>query len=438
MFSDRADAGRLLAERLRHLSTEDVLVLGLPRGGVPVAVEVARALKAPLDVVVVRKLGMPGRPEVAMGAVGEGGVVVVDDEVMTYGRVGPRELAAAREREEREVERRVVRFRGGRPPQQVHGRKVVLVDDGIATGSTARAACRVVRAQGAARVVLAAPVAPEGAVRRVRGEADEVVCLETPRDFYAVGQWYRDFTQTSDDEVVRLLQTADAAGDRDASGEERVDEDVLVPAGTLLLPGRLTVPPRARCVVVFAHGRGSSRHSPRNDAVAAALQQRGLATLLLDLLTADEEGERELVLDVELLAGRLAGAVRWVRQWAGLASLPVGLFGASTGAAAALWVAADPASRVSAVVCRGGRPDLAASRLPQVHAPTLLVVGGRDDVVLELNRRAQALLRCESRLVVVPEATHLFEEPGALQAVAALAAEWFVAHRLQVSTAPSR
>ena len=218
IFSDRAHAGRLLGERLRHLSGDDVLVLGLPRGGVPVAFEVARELGAPLDVVVVRKIGAPHRPEVAMGAVGEDGVVVVNDEVVTYAHVTHAEFAAVQEREQREVQRRAARFRAGSPPRPVQGRTVVVVDDGIATGSTARAACQVVRAQGAARVVLAVPVAPLDAVQGMRGDADELVCLETPRDFYAVGQWYRDFTQTSDEEVIRLLHAAGSGRTRRGIG----------------------------------------------------------------------------------------------------------------------------------------------------------------------------------------------------------------------------
>jgi len=179
-------------------------------------------------------------------------------------------------------------------------------------------------------------------------------------------------------------------------------------------------------VILFAHGSGSSRHSPRNRAVAAALQQAGLATLLFDLLTPAEEADRSLVFDIPLLGRRLQAATAWLRRDpAGVSGLPVGYFGASTGAGAALWAAAgDPG--VAAVVSRGGRPDLAGPRLGEVSAPTLLIVGSRDPMVLDLNREAQAALRAECRLEVVAGATHLFEEPGALDQVARLARDWFL------------
>ena len=205
-------------------------------------------------------------------------------------------------------------------------------------------------------------------------------------------------------------------------------QDVGVPAGRVRLPGRLVVPAGAQSVVVFAHGSGSSRHSPRNRFVADRLVQAGLGTLLLDLLSPDESVDRRNVFDVDLLTQRLLAVRWWLQQDGAPRTTQVGLFGASTGAAAALRTAAEPGSRIGAVVSRGGRPDLAAPGLERVTAPTLLVVGGADRTVLELNRQAAALLRCEHRIEVVPGATHLFEEPGALSAVADLAAEWFLDH----------
>ncbi|MEK0083151.1 hypothetical protein U1T56_08305 [Geminicoccaceae bacterium SYSU G07066] len=192
------------------------------------------------------------------------------------------------------------------------------------------------------------------------------------------------------------------------------------------LPALVGIPPDARGLVVFAHGSGSGRLSPRNNAVAAQLRAAGLATLLFDLLTPDEAADRENVFDIALLASRLADASRWAGAEPDLALLELGYFGASTGAAAALVAAAEPDSRVVAVVSRGGRPDLAGAALPAVRAPTLLIVGGDDVTVLELNRRALASLRCEKALEVVPGATHLFEEPGALEQVTILARDWFL------------
>jgi putative phosphoribosyl transferase len=203
-------------------------------------------------------------------------------------------------------------------------------------------------------------------------------------------------------------------------------------AGGITIDGDLVVPEACRGIVVFAHGTGSGRHSPRNRAVAEHLQRHELATLLLDLLTVGEEQvdlrTRHLRFDIELLAHRLAATATWLLDQPELAALPIGYFGASTGAAAALVAAADQPAGVAAVVSRGGRPDLARERLPRVRCPTLLVVGGADDVVLDLNRQALARLRAEAALEVVPGATHLFEEPGALEAVADLAERWFTTH----------
>lgn len=420
LFTDRVDAGQRLAGALGHLRGSDPVVLGLPRGGVPVAYQVARALGAPLDVIVVRKLGVPYHRELGFGAIGEGGVRVISDDIVRRGHVSAKDVASVERAEAAELTRQAQRFRADRPRVGIEGRTVVVVDDGIATGATAAAACEVVRAQGAARVVLAVPVAPPDAVSWLRTLADEVVCLSTPRAFSAVGEWYRDFSQTPDEEVVALL--AQSAAD---PPEAVKSEDVEVEAGGVRLAGELALPEGTAAVVMFAHGSGSSRHSPRNRSVATALNAAGLGTLLFDLLTGPEAADRRNVFDIEVLADRLAGATRWLRtRTAG----PLGYFGASTGAAAALWAASSAGPEVGAVVSRGGRPDLAGSRLPGVRAPTLLIVGGRDTTVLDLNRQAESALRCECRLVVVPGATHLFEEPGALEEVSALARDWFTLH----------
>jgi putative phosphoribosyl transferase len=422
-FRDRRDAGRQLAGRLGRLAAQRPVVVGLPRGGVPVAHEIARALGAPLDVVVVRKLGHPSQPELGVGAIGEGGVRLLNERLIHETGVRDEQLDPVIDREAAELERRVRRYRGDRPATSVADRTVVVVDDGLATGFTAWAAVEVLRRHGAARIVLAVPVAPVATVERLRAHVDELVCLETPETFWAIGQFYDDFDQVTDEEVTALL-AADGAQEHPPT----TVEEVLVDIDGRSLPGTLHVPAGAVGIVLFAHGSGSSRHSPRNVAVARVLQHAGLATLLFDLLTAEEADDRAHVFDVALLAERLVTATRWIRTRSDLAGLPIGYFGASTGAAAALWASAEPDNDVAAIVSRGGRPDLAGDRLAEVNAPTLLIVGGRDEVVRDLNERARRRLRAPSRIEVVPRATHLFEEPGALERVAELAADWFWRH----------
>ncbi|HUY48065.1 MAG TPA: phosphoribosyltransferase family protein [Streptosporangiaceae bacterium] len=442
-FIDRADAGRRLAGLLKDARGTDAVVLGLPRGGIPVAFEIARALGAPLDVILVRKIGLPSQPELAMGAIGEDGVRIVNQNVVRMEHISEQDFAAVEQDERAELERRANRYRADRPRVPLAGRTAIVVDDGIATGSTARAACQVVRAHGAARVVLAVPVAPRATVNALADAADEVVCLEVPEPFFAIGQWYRDFSQTADEEVVDLLRraaTGAAAGAREEAGVEahvaagdggeagaggEAGNDVAVLAGPGTLPGRLTVPPAARGIVLFAHGSGSSMNSPRNMFVAGALHVVRLGTLLFDLLTPEEEADRSNVFDIDLLASRLSAATAWLRAQPGMERIGVGYFGASTGAAAALRAAAEPGNEVAAIVSRGGRPDLAGPALGAVRAPTLLIVGGLDDRVLALNAEARAHLRSENQLAVIPGATHLFPEPGSLEEVASLARDWF-------------
>jgi uncharacterized protein (TIGR00369 family) len=237
-FRNRSDAGRRLAGRLQYLRGQDVVVLGLPRGGVPVAAEVARALGAPLDVILVRKLGVPAQPELGLGAIGESGARVINPEVVQYAHVSEAEIAQVERKERAELQRRAQRFRGDVPHEPLAGRIAVIVDDGIATGSTARAACQVARALGAATVVLAVPVAPPSADTAMRGDADEVICLEMPERFLAIGEWYEDFAQTSDEEVVALLRAARAGSGAPAAGTGP-GFDGGARAGYGLVPGAL-------------------------------------------------------------------------------------------------------------------------------------------------------------------------------------------------------
>lgn len=208
--------------------------------------------------------------------------------------------------------------------------------------------------------------------------------------------------------------------------------EVQIDTGRAALSGNLDIPEGATALVVFAHGSGSSRHSPRNQFVARTLNNAGLATLLFDLLTHEEEAidtqTRELRFNINLLAERLVHATRWVKQQPQTRDLRIGYFGSSTGGAAALVAAVDVPQDVGAVVSRGGRPDLAGEVLPKAQAPTLLVVGANDDIVIELNEQARDKMRCEVKLEIIPGATHLFEEPGTLEKVAKLASDWFVHH----------
>ena len=454
IFRDRREAGRRLAEQVEHLRSEHPVVLGLPRGGVPVAYEIASSLEAPLDVILVRKLGAPLHPEYGIGAIAEEGVRLVDRRALAALGVDSDELGQIIAREQAVLERRQRLYRGERPPIPLVDRTVILVDDGVATGGTAIAAARAARARGAGRVVLAVPVGPPDAERRFADEVDEFICLEAPEEFFAVGAYYQRFRQTSDEEVRELLASAlqGAGGELPAASAAATPGDpphasggldwaqlrrdtVEIRAGAARLAGDLRLPPAAHGVVIFAHGSGSSRLSLRNIQIASALNGRGLATLLFDLLTEREAVEREKVFDIGLLSQRLVAATHWAQRDRDVAELPIGYFGASTGAAAALCAAADLGGGIRAVVSRGGRPDLAASRLGEVTAPTLLIVGGHDVGVLELNQAAAQALRCPNELAIVPGATHLFEEPGAMKQVAELAGAWLTQHLTAASPA---
>lgn len=440
LFQDRKDAGQALARAVGEVpDLKDALVLALPRGGVPVAAEVARALHLPLDIFVVRKLGTPGQEELAMGAIARDGTMVINRWVVDDLGISPETIEAVAKRERQEIERREMVYRNGHAAARIEGRTVILVDDGLATGATMLAAVHAVRPV-ASRVIVAVPVATQSICAKLRSEADEVICLATPEPFIAVGRFYKDFGQTTDDEVHAIL--AQARSEQEIIHENVNEEDsnsghsggrqqlpVQIPAGGVVLQGDLTIPERLRGVVLFAHGSGSSRHSPRNRHVAEVLQKAGLATLLMDLLTSrEEESEqytRHLRFDINLLAERLLRATAWIAGQPQFKGVKVGYFGASTGAAAALVAAAETGKTIAAVVSRGGRPDLAGARLNRVHSPTLLIVGGNDREVIRMNRDALALLRCEKKLEIVSGATHLFEEPGTLEEVARLARAWF-------------
>jgi putative phosphoribosyl transferase len=428
-FRDRREAGRLLALELVASDALEragkLVVIGLARGGVEVAAEVAAVWHARLDALAVRKVGHPLQPEYGIGAVAPGGI----EYIRAPNGLTEAELADAVRAAEEKVAALDARLHERRAPLSLADATCILVDDGLATGGTMVAAVRWARAQGARRVVVAVPVGAAETVRSLERDedVDAVVCLVSPFDLGAIGMWYDDFHQVLDDDVVDLLS---ASPDRDP-----VASTAEIAIGDVRLPADLTIPSRPLGWVVFAHGSGSSRHSPRNVNVAAVLNRAGMATVLFDLLTREEEVDPQNVFDVELLTQRLVAATQWLSTRPAARGLPIAYFGASTGAAAALRAASELGDRISAVVSRGGRPDLAWDSLSEVRAPTLLIVGGADAAIAEVNEAAATHLRCPNELAVVPGATHLFEEPGALEQVATLAAAWLTKYFASASTA---
>jgi putative phosphoribosyl transferase len=374
IFRDRREAGQSLADALESRELNDPVVLGLPCGGMTVAFEVAEALDAPLDVLVAYRIETSER------------------------------------------------YRRGREPVAIEDRTVVVVDDGLARGATLRAALRAVRARRPRRVVLAAPFGSEEAITLLGSEADEVVCVSGGRSETGVAYVDR---ETSDDEVRELL--GGARYEASAAADHR-PAAIASPEPGAMMAGDLVVPKDPTGLVVFAHCSGSSRYSPRNHRVAAILNRTRLATLLLDLLTPQEELDRRALLDIGRAARRLLAAAAWASEQPELRVLPTGYFGAGSGAGAALWAAADASETVSAVVSRGGRPELAGPRLADVHASVLLIAGGREAEVVDVNRQALLQLRGRAQLNIFPRATQRFREPGALDEVARLAADWFNRH----------
>jgi putative phosphoribosyl transferase len=438
IFADREDAGRRLAARLNaYADRDDVIVLGIPRGGVAVAFEVAQALHAPLDIFLSRKLGVPGYEEIAFGAIAAGDGRFLDEQVINAAGISKGQIESITQQVRETLEQRAALYRGNRTPLQVAGRTVVLVDDGIATGASVYAAINALQHMKPGRLVVAVPVAPASTCSWLRREVDELICLNAPERFYAVGQFYESFTQVTDNEVTELLRrgkrsTAPAHSAVKSVGDG-VQNEVFIDVGNVRLEGTLSLPSDPKGIVLFVHGSGSSRHSPRNRYVAKVLQSRGIATLLFDLLTLEEELiDRQTALwrfDVGLLTRRLIDVTNWVARQPAIPHVSIGYFGASTGAAAALEAAARLPALIAAVISRGGRPDLAGDALGVVRAPVLLIVGGEDKTVISLNRRALTKLKSrDKQLVIIPGATHLFEEPGALEEVASIAADWLVSH----------
>ncbi len=298
-------------------------------------------------------------------------LVVYDDRILSEVDVSAFARARVEARERNELRRRIRAYRGDRSGPDVEGRPWWWSTTGSATGSTARAAVAVLRRRRAARIVVAVPVGSPDAVAHLSEVADAVVCPLVPARLGSIGEWYVDFSPTGDDEVVGLLRGDVTAPEPAGAGGVVVPTrfDVEIPVGDFLAAGRLTVVPGCTAAVVFAHGSGSGRDSPRSVKVARLLQAAGFATLLVDLLDPSERARKEALFDFEELGGRLVDALVWLRERAGFAELPVGCFGASTGAAPALWATTRPGASIGAVVSRGGRPDLLGDRLALVEVP---------------------------------------------------------------------
>nr|BFD64694.1 hypothetical protein BdHM001_33750 [Bdellovibrio sp. HM001] len=419
-FKDRENAAQVLGRLLLPYQDEDPLILAIPRGGVPIAAGISKILHCPFDLLMVKKIGAPRQPELAVGAVSEDGKPIYNDGLVKTLGLSSTYLRQTAQQKTKEIQEQLQKFKVHRRTLDVKDRTVILVDDGIATGSTLFAAIEFLKGRRPRKLIVAAPVGAADSIEKLRRVTDVVVCPLVPDDFRAVGLWYDRFDQVPDEEVVRLLGEARLES-------KNYEEALTITDGPVELQGDLQRIAHGQGLIIFAHGSGSSRKSPRNRKVAAELNKLGFSTLLFDLLTPEEAEDRSNVFNIPLLSRRLLRATEAAVQAFAGEMMPIGYFGASTGAAAALAAAAQSAHSITAVVSRGGRPDLADEYLSRVPCPTLLIVGGKDTKVLEYNGLAERKIK-NARMAIIPRATHLFEEPGAMEEVVELAANWFSKH----------
>jgi len=428
VFRDRRDAGEKLAEALAPVLRPPCVVAAIPRGGVSVALPIVERFRLPLAVAYARKLTAPSAPEFAFGALDEDGHATLDARSVAMLGLAPADVERAKARVLAEIRRRVAAYGVEPLGPRLAGAAVVLVDDGLATGLTMRAALDYARRHGAREIVVAVPCAAAAAADEFRRLADRFVCPLVDPDFMAVGQYYLDFGPVSDAEVLALLARAraPAAPAAPADGSLRVtfkNSRGLALAGRLLLPASGGPHP----AVVFAHGRGSGKDSPRNAAVAAALRALGFAAFLFDFTGHGESEGTEADSTLAQQADDLGAALDAIQGLDEIDAARVGLAGASSGAAAALLAAARDA-RVRALALRSPNPAGAEDALPRVSAPTLLVVGEHDAPSREACEPLGARFGGPWRLEVVAGGDHLFEDPAALARAAALMAAWFERH----------
>jgi predicted phosphoribosyltransferase/dienelactone hydrolase len=414
IYRDRRDAGEQLAAALKEKGFENPVVLGIPRGGVPLAAEVAQALKGELGVVVARKLGAPWNPELAIGATTAIGATYINKAVAAEAGADKRYIEGETKRQIEEARRREELFDGTRRPK-VAGRTVIVVDDGIATGATAIAAVRSMKAEGAGRVILAIPVGPPETVQQLRAEADEVICLDENPRFWAVGQFYVEFDPVSDDEVRRILDSFVAVA---ADPTRRVE----IRRGNVRLVGILTTPAErgAFPLVVFVHGLGSGKDSPRNRVIAERLVEAGIATLLFDL-SGHGESSADRTEGIEAFVRDLEAAFAWAGSQDDVKPDLIGIAGSSLGATVAVRALSEGKVRPKTMVLRG--PPIEPEEFQQVHVPSLVLVGSRDSLRFDAERSVAE--NPDLTLSIVDGASHLFEEPGTLEEALRHTVGWF-------------
>jgi erythromycin esterase-like protein/predicted phosphoribosyltransferase/predicted alpha/beta-hydrolase family hydrolase len=420
-FTNRQQAGQLLGERLLKFKDQNPIILAIPRGGVPVAFEVAKKLKAPLDILMVKKIGSPGNPEFAVGAVSEDSKPLFNEALIKAEHIDRNVLNKTAQIKIKEIREQLHHFRGSAERLAIKDKVVIIVDDGIATGATLFSAIQFLREKKPAKIIIASPVGARDTIYKLQAASDEVICLQAPENFRAVGLWYDSFNQVADEEVIELLREMSYLKSHGLSDE------VAIRCGEAKLKGSFTQTENMKAIVLFAHGSGSSRLSPRNQFIARELNKIGYGTLLFDLLTENESLDRKNVFDIELPSKRLIAATDWVSKNFEENPLPIAYLGASTGAGAALMAAAQTIHPIYAVISRGGRPDLAEPHLKKVTAATLLIVGEEDGPTIVLNEKIKNKI-ANCKMVLIPHATHLFEEPGTLESVVEYTSEWLEEH----------